>query len=623
MHSTTCLIASSSTNSVEAIRSKVQSWLCQQNIVLFTRLALCHSFLAKIPCIHLLDVMMDETSLLLALFPIICNLFGSITETPDRYLAARTLALWTSVAKECSTANISLTEALHPDGKIMSDLLQFVWTLWEDPVNGIRHQCQSIFMDIIATYKVLDSSTSEKYLLSLLECLLHMKNSTRGKYTLLTLLSRHINVHDLLRLNPGLPQELMEAMGHQALACHAGELWSQLVKLHWSVSVTCENWQKIWIETLVMALSSKSTLARQHIIQHCLVSVFECDEHCLSHIEECLTHLEGSEESKMTTLLTCLRVAKTACKDFKIEEKFSAVLLTAMHHGDEQVQLSMLGLICESRRTTELPHPSALSLVLQFLHLNGSTQSTGFRYDIVTCIRKLLRRIRDGWYALLKLSENEHELQTYKGFLKNLMIQQFQALQPLSAFQRREISLLILNVMQETFTYDSVQTPSKMFVFTEAVTIPCLHCLVFTLLDSYSANKSAALNIILKFPKAHVTLQDDTFKMFVERFFELVRSPKATDCSSAAYLLKCFNFHDGSRFNSLLLEIVCNHRKLDKRMQLTITDESSISIIRILLEILQWQLVEAETSLIKASISAPMYGVIQSIHAALENIDLR
>lgn len=49
----------------------------------------------------------------------------------------------------------------------------------------------------------------------------------------------------------------------------------------------------------------------------------------------------------------------------------------------------MLGLICESRRTTELPHPAALSLVLQFLHLNGSTQSTGFRYDIVTCIRKV------------------------------------------------------------------------------------------------------------------------------------------------------------------------------------------------------------------------------------------
>ena len=49
----------------------------------------------------------------------------------------------------------------------------------------------------------------------------------------------------------------------------------------------------------------------------------------------------------------------------------------------------MLGLICESRRTTELPHPAALRLVLQFIHLNGSTQSTGFRYDIVTCIRKV------------------------------------------------------------------------------------------------------------------------------------------------------------------------------------------------------------------------------------------
>lgn len=78
-----------------------------------------------------------------------------------------------------------------------------------------------------------------------------------------------------------------------------------------------------------------------------------------------------------------------------------------------------------------------------------------------------------------------------------------------------------------------------------------------------------------------------------------------------------------SYFQHIVSEIVCNNRKLDKRMQLTITDESSISIIIILLEILQWQLVEAETSLIKASISAPMYGVIQSIHAALENIDLR
>lgn len=47
--------------------------------------------------------------------------------------------------------------------------------------------------------------------------------------------------------------------------------------------------------------------------------------------------LIGSAETKLMTLLTCLRVAKTACKDFKMEEKFSAVLINAMHHGDEQV----------------------------------------------------------------------------------------------------------------------------------------------------------------------------------------------------------------------------------------------------------------------------------------------
>ena len=37
--------------------------------------------------------------------------------------------------RECSTASVSLAEVLHPDGKIIPTLLQFVWTLWEDPVN--------------------------------------------------------------------------------------------------------------------------------------------------------------------------------------------------------------------------------------------------------------------------------------------------------------------------------------------------------------------------------------------------------------------------------------------------------------------------------------------------------
>lgn len=86
-------------------------------------------------------------------------------------------------------------------------------------------------------------------------------------------------------------------------------------------------------------------------------------------------------------------------------------------------------------------------------------------------------------------------------------MQQFEALHPLSAFQRREIALLVLSVMQSTFTCDSPQTSPSVFVFTDAVSTSCLHCLVFSMLDSYSANKSAALDITLKFPKGHVQLQ--------------------------------------------------------------------------------------------------------------------
>ena len=61
---------------------------------------------------------------------------------------------------------------------------------------------------------------SEVYLFSLVEVLLALKTPTRGKFILLSSLSQYVAVEQILQADPGLPEEIMTVMGHQALACH-------------------------------------------------------------------------------------------------------------------------------------------------------------------------------------------------------------------------------------------------------------------------------------------------------------------------------------------------------------------------------------------------------------------
>jgi hypothetical protein len=80
------------------------NWLCGTGSPLgaFACLSVCHALLAKLPP-SLLLVDTEGKSCLLKLFPIVSKLFDSFTETSDRYIAARTLALWTTVAKYVSS----------------------------------------------------------------------------------------------------------------------------------------------------------------------------------------------------------------------------------------------------------------------------------------------------------------------------------------------------------------------------------------------------------------------------------------------------------------------------------------------------------------------------------------
>ncbi|CAI8022701.1 Thyroid adenoma-associated protein [Geodia barretti] len=160
----------------------------------FSQLAVCHALLAKLPLSALFGDAGGKPCLL-KLFPKICHLFDGFTETSDRYIAARTLALWTTMAKQCASdicEGNNIYEALLPSGPSINLVLKKVWTLWEDPVDGIRHQCKLMFENVIGICQRLQKTESlspSPFLLSLVDSLLALSSPTRGKYQLLSTLS--------------------------------------------------------------------------------------------------------------------------------------------------------------------------------------------------------------------------------------------------------------------------------------------------------------------------------------------------------------------------------------------------------------------------------------------------
>ena len=81
-------------------------------------------------------------------------LFSSLTDSSDRYFAARTLSHWSTVLRlECmQTQNfigqsdeifssevltfIDITDTdLSPDGTLISKLMEYIWTHWEEPID--------------------------------------------------------------------------------------------------------------------------------------------------------------------------------------------------------------------------------------------------------------------------------------------------------------------------------------------------------------------------------------------------------------------------------------------------------------------------------------------------------
>jgi hypothetical protein len=608
------------------------------------------------------------------------RLFGIIAKPNLLYKESKALAQWLKVSvtmcesKEILSQTALCRELKGDTGHITSQLLYYIWNQWESPIEGVRHQVREAFSSILVLHKQLFYSDGihDSFVSSLVNKVVSLDPLSKVRYTYATVLLEHTGVSSFLGVRTNLPLELMEAMSHQVLAPHAAEFWSKALVQH-SLEVKDSEWRRTWIHPLLDALCDGDPVQKRFLAQYCVNQAKMPSGSLQYMIEKLGLHEQASNESVLLAELVCLK-ALTASG--KLNDTHTEVIGKAIKSASNEIKVTGFRLLCENKQTTDPPGERTLELVLSFLPDNMSSQSPAFRQQIQTSLKHLMRQVIESGLAMLRKSgPDSPKLLQLKDFLHKFVLLQFSYLNPLVSFQRRSFALSNLNVLSKVLQFvksDRCRVSSVVDSFYDIYedigsSPPLRTALLHSLQDSFPQNRETALILMLELPGQYDIIED--LSTHVAWCYKLSCSPKAVDCTAAAYnwkllvrrhpsslpsLLETLNTELKTKFVNLVRELKKKEIYDDlgdfspfpsdvilssSNIRPPTTEEetsdpsnrpgassssdtrSELRTVLALLDTLFLHRSLAAHSLTLASMQAPMYGVIEAILATLQGLN--
>ncbi|TMS04583.1 Thyroid adenoma-associated protein [Larimichthys crocea] len=407
-------------------------------------LYLCHGALAMLSWKGALAGPQWERLLLLVPNTLL-DLDVSIKESSTAMVVARVLTLWSSAGLDClqgggQPCSPHLQQSLCGGSELQRHLLEHIYSHWEHPLDGVRHQTRSLFRNLLLLHQHTNPSTShpteDSYITELTQSLLGLEWHMRGKYGSLGCLVELYGARYLLDIQPELPSCLLGLMGDQTLAPYASDLLERLFVSHKAQlaseageadKIATEDWMECWHRTWVTPLLQVLCRARldqtTYILDYFLPKLLRCSPSSLAHMVQalqdtppCSTGPSGSRGA-LGALMTCLRAARAQGVIPSSEEGLwgglvpLSLLQQALIHKHDQVRMDALGLVCESHRSTEVLSVQEMDLIRHFLLPNLNSQSPGVRQQTVSLLKKLLCRMKDSTMLLQKrlIQERDQE----------------------------------------------------------------------------------------------------------------------------------------------------------------------------------------------------------------------
>ncbi|XP_014913282.1 thyroid adenoma-associated protein [Poecilia latipinna] len=580
----------------------------------------------------------------------------SVKESSTAMVVARVLTLWSGAALDCLQEKSglcppSLQVALRGGSILQRHLLEHIYSHWEHPLDGVRHQTRSLFHNLLLLHrctKPADSDpadsdpASDPYVAELTRSLLGLEWHMRGKYGSLGCLVELYGAEHLLAVQPRLPSLLLDLMGDQTLAPYASDLLERLFVSHKAQLAARESdwmelWHRTWVNPLLDVLCHTRPEQTTYILDYFLPKLLRCSPSSLAHMVRALQGAPpcrtgpSSSRGAVGALMTCLRAARAQGVAAASEESLwgglipLSLLQQALIHKHDQVRMDALGLVCESHRSTEVLTSQEMDLIRHFLPPNLNSQSPGVRQQTLSLMKKLLCRVKDSSQLLQKRlvqerrAEDQRSLDQYRAFLRWLSGNLLEVLLPGASFSKCLLSLSLLNLLSQLFSFTA---EPGLFALGEVVTPTHAQNVLNCVASNFLEVKQLATSLLSQLPPSAVGLQvPETMLSVLRAALDLSTSTKPYDSVTAAHLLH------------LLLQqpdLIPVLLRCDPGLDLQIRPEASrslilelnaLAVIRLLLRRLQTELSGAEASLLQAAASFPLYGRVHCITAVLQRLN--
>ncbi|XP_044070655.1 thyroid adenoma-associated protein isoform X3 [Siniperca chuatsi] len=630
-------------------------------------LYLCHGALAMLSWKGTLPGPQWE-QLLLLVPKTLLDLDVSIKESSTAMVVARVLTLWSSTALDCLQGERQpvpprLQQSLSGGSELQRHLLEHIYSHWEHPLDGVRHQTRSLFRNLLLLHQHTNPSTSDptkdSYITELTQSLLGLEWHMRGKYGSLGCLVELYGAGYLLDMEPQLPSCLLSLMGDQTLAPYASDLLERLFVSHKAqLASECgvadktatedwmERWHQTWVTPLLQVLCRARLDQTTYILDYFLPKLLRCSPSSLAHMVHalqdtppCSTGPSGSRGA-LGALMTCLRAARAQGVVPSSEEGLWGglvplfLLQQALVHKHDQVRMDALGLVCESHRSTEVLTSQEMDLLRHFLLPNLNSQSPGVRQQTVSLLKKLLCRMKDSTLLLQKRliqerdqehrDRDQHTLHLYKEFLRWLCVRLLEVLLPGASFSKCLLSLHLLCLLGQLFTFS---TGPDVFALGEVVTSAHAQNVLYCVASNFLEVKLQASTLLRQLPPSAVGLQvPERMRCVLQAALDLSTSTKPFDSVTAAHLLNLL-LQQPDLSQSL---VHCVHEQgLDfqppsppsQASETVILELNTLAVVRFLLRCLQLEVSRAESSLLQAAASYPLYGRAHCITAVLQHLN--
>lgn len=225
-------------------------------------------------------------------------------------VVARVLTLWSSAALDCQPGEGQpcpphLLQSLRGGSELQRHLLEHIYSHWEHPLDGVRHQTRSLFRNLLLLHQNTNPSTcdptKDSYIKELTQNLLGLEWHMRGKYGSLGCFVELYGARYLLDIHPQLPSCLLGLMGDQTLAPYASDLLERLFVSH-KAQLASEaaaadktapeewmgHWHQTWVTPLLQVLCRARLDQTTYILDYFLPKLLRCSPSSLAHMVQAL-----------------------------------------------------------------------------------------------------------------------------------------------------------------------------------------------------------------------------------------------------------------------------------------------------------------------------------------------